>query len=94
MEWQESKFGADMHEWKLNEPVEGKLTEIKEDVGENKSRIYTIDKVRFWGTKVIDAKVDQMGIVVGEEVRITLLNEDEKFPNGRRGKNFKVEVKR
>lgn len=90
VEWTEKKFGTEMHTFRLNEPVEGELKEIREEVGPNKSTVYTVGDKTFWGTNVMDTLLSD--IPVGKRVRITLTDEAFKFPNGRVGRNFKVEV--
>ena len=92
MVFEEVSFGAEMHEFKLNEPVEGELKEVKEDIGPNKSKVYTVGEKTFWGTSALDALMQ--GVSVGKKVRLTLIATDHKFPSGRTGRNFKVEVDR
>lgn len=93
MVYQEQKFGGDMHEFKLNEAVEGVLEEVREDVGKNKSNVYKVGGKSFWGTTSIDQGM--ANIKVGEKVRITLVDENFKFPGSNRtGRLFKVEVDR
>lgn len=95
MAFEEVGLGGDMHEWVKDEPIEGKVTEIREDVGKNKSKVYKIltregKDIQFWGTSVLNLKLDN--VVIGQKVRITLIDPEFKFPNGRIGREFKVEV--
>ena len=74
--------------------VEGKLLEIREDVGTNESNVYVLEtaggKEEYWGANALDPLM--ANVAVGSKVRITVLSTTHKFPNGRVGKNFKVEV--
>jgi len=90
-EWKEQTFGTDMHEFKLNEPIEGEYKEKRADVGPNHSNIYTVGEKTFWGTGVLDMLFS--GIEIGTLVRVTMTDESFKFPNGRTGRKFKVETK-
>jgi hypothetical protein len=90
--WVEKKFGTDMYQFKLGEVVEGELKEIRENVGKNESTVYTVGDKTFWGTSVLDVLLAD--IPIGKMVRITMTDENYKFPNGRFGRNFKVEVGR
>ena len=96
MVYEEVKFGAPMYEFKVGEPIEGKVEQIKEDVGKNKSVVYIVGDKTFWGTSSLDAAMDSAnngtGIKLGQQVRITLTDSAHKFPNGRVGRLFKVEV--
>ena len=93
MAYQEQKFGGEMHEFKLNESVEGVLEEVREDVGKNQSNVYKVAGKSFWGTTSIDQGM--ANVKIGEKVRITLVNETFTFPGSRRvGRLFKVEVDR
>ena len=74
--------------------VEGKLLEIREDIGKNHSNVYVIETKEglknFWGANALDPLMDNVS--AGSKVKITVLSMTHKFPNGRVGKNFKVEV--
>ena len=60
-------------DWEKEKEIEGVLLQVKEDVGENHSRLYIIEvegeKVSVWGTTVIDAKM--LEVKVGAKVKIT-----------------------
>ena len=92
MAYEEVKFGTELHKFRLNEPVEGILKEIREDVGPNESTIYTVGDTSFWGASALDPLMK--GAKVGQKVRVTLVNEAKKFPSGRIGREFKVEIDR
>lgn len=74
--------------------VEGKLVEIQTEVGPNESNIYVLDTSKgresYWGANALDPLMKN--VAIGKKVRITCTDTDYKFPNGRRGKNFKVEI--
>ena len=74
--------------------VEGKLLEVREDVGKNGSNVYVIEtaagKEEYWGANALDPLLEN--VPTGSKVKVTLLDTAHKFPNGRVGKNFKVEV--
>ena len=92
MAFEEVGFSTDMHKFVKDEPVEGVLESVKEDVGPNNSKVYKVSGISFWGTRALDVLLSD--VPVGTKVRITLVDENFKFPNGRFGKNFKVEVDR
>jgi len=93
MVYEEVKFWGDMHQFRLNEPVEGILEEVRENVGKNQSNVYKVNGIRFWGTTSIDQGLDQAKI--GQKVKLTLINEAYVFPGtGRVGRLFKVEIDR
>lgn len=72
--------------------VEGILEEVRENIGPNENTIYKINGQEYWGTNALNPLMGS--VAVGSKVRITLLSLSHKFPNGRVGKNFKVEVDR
>ncbi len=90
MAYEEVKLGAEMHKFVVGEPVEGELTDKRTEVGKNESNVYTVGEKTFWGTSALDLLM--AGIKTGAKLRITLTDENYKFPSGRVGKNFKVEL--
>ena len=90
MTYEEVSIGAEMHKFVVGEAVEGTLKQKRTEVGKNESNVYTVGEKTFWGTSALDLLMD--GIKQGDKVRITLLDENYKFPSGRVGRNFKVEV--
>lgn len=90
MAYEEVKFGGDTLSWEQGMVVEGKLDTIKEEIGTNKSTVYVINGVQYWGTKVLDAIMQN--VKIGDKIKITCTDNDHTFPNGRHGRNFKVEV--
>ncbi len=90
MAYEEVSVGAEMHKFEKGVPVEGILTDIRTEVGKNESNVYTVGEKTFWGTSALDLLMS--GIKKETKVRITLTDESYKFPSGRVGKNFKVEV--
>jgi len=82
-------------ELKEGDSVEGKLLEIKENVGPNKSNVYVLEtpegeKVGIWGSTVIDGRLN--GVKAGQEIAIEYLGMEE-GKNGREYKDFKIGVK-
>lgn len=90
MAYEEVNVGEEMYKFELNKPIEGKLKEVKEDIGANKSKVYYVGDYTFWGTSSLDLMMSS--VKEGDQVRITLTDENFKFPSGRSGKNFKVEI--
>jgi len=91
-EWEAVKIGGETLNWKEGDVAEGTLKEVREDVGPNESRIYVIDDKQYWGTSSLDLMMK--GVNVGSKVRITCTDGAFKFPSGRVGRNFKVEVRK
>lgn len=92
MAYEEIKFGGNAHNWKKGDLVEGKLESVREEIGPNKSTIYVIDGEQYWGTNTLDVLMEQ--VEVNKKVKIACVDDNHKFPNGRVGRLFKVEVER
>lgn len=79
-----------------NDSVEGVLLKIENNVGANKSMLYTIEKdnkpLNIWGSTVLDQRM--VGVKVGEVIRITYKGLGEKVAGKNQAKLFKVEVDR
>lgn len=90
MGYEEVSIGAEMHKFEKDKPIEGEFTDLRTEVGKNESNVYTVGDYTFWGTSALDLLMS--GVKKGSKVRITLIDESYKFPSGRVGKNFKVEV--
>lgn len=90
MTYEEVKIGGEMHVFIKDETVEGEVKEIRENVGPNNSMVYLVGDKQFWGTSALDLLMSS--IKVGNKVKITLIDDKHKFPSGRVGRNFKVEV--
>lgn len=76
--------------------IEGILVNIQEDVGVNKSMLYSIEALdgvkNVWGTTILDEK---MALVrVGDKVKLTFKGYSEKKTGKNPAKIFKVEVDR
>lgn len=85
--------------WKpenANDRIEGVYTAKQEDVGTNKSNVYTIEvdkkPVTVWGSAVLDAKMT--AVKPGDKVRITYLGLGQAKPGQNAPKQFDVEVDR
>ena len=89
MAYEEVKLGAEMHKFEVGVPVEGILEDKRTEVGKNESNVYTVGDKTFWGTSALDLLMSALNI--GTKVKITLTDENFKFPSGRIGKNFRVE---
>jgi len=83
--WDYKKEGA-------GSEIVGKLTNIKDDMGSNGSKIYEVrtkDGVKsFWGSTVLDARLQS--IAIGEEVRITYKGLATSEKSGRNYHDFDV----
>lgn len=90
MVYEEVKFGENALSIKKDDVIEGVLENIREDVGPNKSRLYTIGGKTYWGSRALDALLDNVS--VGQKVKILCTDDKFKFPSGQTGKAFKVEV--
>lgn len=88
--YEEVTMGAEMHKFEKGVPVEGTLVQVQREVGKNASNVYTVGDKTFWGTSALDVLMSK--VKEGDKLRITLVDEAFKFPSGRVGKNFKVEV--
>lgn len=58
--------------WDKSEILEGKFSKVEQDVGPNKSKMYTIEtdkgEVKVWGSTVLDDKL--IGVSQGTYVKI------------------------
>ena len=83
--WDYKKEGA-------GSEIVGKLTNIKDDVGPNGSKVYEIrtkDGVKsFWGSVILDARLQNISI--GGEVRIVYKGSEISDKSGRPYHNFDV----
>lgn len=79
---------------KEDDSIEGVLIKIVENVGANKSMLYTIEKdgkpTNIWGSTILDQRM--VGIKVGDLIRITYKGLGEKVGGKNAPKIFKVEV--
>lgn len=89
--WKEiSTVSEDGEMWDRDEVLIGLFVKVEENIGPNKSRMYSVktkDKVvKFWGSTVLDDKL--MGVPVGSQVKV----EYEGMKQGKRGeyKSYKV----
>jgi len=97
-------MAQDQPTWKTVEPniwkaekdgdsIEGVLTNVEKDIGENNSMMYTLETSdgfkSIWGTTVLDMRMKLCK--VGNKVRITFKGKEES-KKGREVKIFKVEV--
>lgn len=74
----------------------GELIETEKDVGENKSKLYTLqyengDIVKFWGSKILDDRL--IAVKLGTTIKVEYLGWV-KPDKGREYKDFKVYVKK
>ena len=76
--WNEVKREGDVSTWRpeVNEALEGVLTEITRNLGENKATLYVVttandEKVGAWETSVLRSKLERLPI--GTEVKIVYL---------------------
>lgn len=81
------------HDFEKDKVLEGILSEKKEKIGQNESKLYTIekaggDKVSVWGSAVLDALYN---LPIGSLVRIEYLGK-EKGQRGTFYKNFRIQI--
>lgn len=59
--WEEVMLDGNNDVWDKQEPLEGELVGVEENVGPNKSKMYTIktddEEVKVWGSTVLDDKL-------------------------------------
>lgn len=80
------------HELNVGDSIEGRYIGKKENVGKNKSNVYTLEtedgrKIGVWGSTVLDSKFQNIGI--GKMVAIEYLGE-KTGKTGSRYKDYKV----
>ncbi len=79
-----------------DDSITGILINIQEDVGTNKSMLYTIeqDKIptNIWGSAILDQRM--IGMKVGDLIKITYKGLGEKTSGKNAPKIFKVEIDR
>lgn len=75
--------------------IEGTLVKVEDEVGMNKSKIYSLESEpgvfkSVWGSTILDQRMTL--VKVGQRVRITYKGLSEKKPGKNPAKIFKVEV--
>lgn len=75
--------------------IEGVLIKVENDVGVNKSKLYSIETEKsvfktVWGSAILDQRMSLVG--VGSKIRITFKGYGEKKDGHNAPKIFKVEV--
>lgn len=74
--------------------IEGYLVRVQEDVGENKSKLYTIDTGNgfksIWGSAILDERM--VVVKVGSKIRITFKGLGQPKGTKQAPKIFKVEI--
>ena len=83
--------------WDLKEPLIGKYISVKEDVGPNHSKMYTIkndddENIGMWGSTVLDSKMAE--VEIGSLVKVTYVGKAKSPKSGKEYKDFSVLVKR
>ena len=74
------------------ESIEGVFKSTREDVGENKAKVYVLKKedgelISIWGCKVLDQKMDLINI--GQDIKIIYLGEKGKI---RKYHDYRIQV--
>ena len=101
-DWQEVKRDVDEIEkptyWEpeaIGETLEGTYIDLEEDVGQFKSKLYTIKtsqgEMKVWGSKVLDELMKKVDM--GLEVRITYNGKQPSKTGKNPWKDFKVEYR-
>ncbi len=79
----------------IGETLQGTYIELEEDVGQYKSKLYTIKsiagEVKIWGSKVLDELMKKVDL--GMEVRITYNGKQPSKTGKNPWKDFKVEYR-
>jgi hypothetical protein len=90
MDWKKVEVGNtwDVRTAKAGDEIVGLFVNKQEDVGENHSKLYTLEtdkgNVSVWGTSVLDIRL--ANVKIGEEVKIVYLGS---VPSEKRkGKNY------
>ena len=92
MKWTE--LTSNMNTWQpeANETIQGRLSEIKTDVGPNHSNVYVVEnehgETDIWGSTVLDQEIPKLD--VGTYIKIQYLGEKTNPSTGRTYKAFKV----
>jgi len=83
---------ATFWDFEKNPDLVGIFKNVKKEVGENKSNIYTVEvkgeDYKFWGTTVLDIRLEN--IEEGAEVWIKYLGREKSKKTGREYKNYEV----
>lgn len=70
--WKEIQVDTNSDVWNKENPIEGELVKIENDIGPNKSNMYTIKtedgEVKVWGSTVLDDKL--LGVPTQTYVKI------------------------
>lgn len=101
-QWKEVKREEEQNEkpnfWEPNvvgETLQGTYIDIEEDVGQFKSKLYTIrtseGEVKVWGSTVLDGLMEKVDL--GVEVRITFKCKQPSKSGKNPWKDFKVEYR-
>lgn len=81
--------------WDRQEPIEGTLVKVRENVGPNESMLYTLrtekGDISVWGSTVLDTKFENLA--KGSEVRIEPQGEVTSPTTKRKYQDFKLFVK-
>ena len=80
-------------DWEKNKTLQGVLTGVRENVGPNQSKIWTIEepdgnRIDIWGTAVLDIRLAD--IPQGSEVKIEYFGSEKNPATGRTYKKFEV----
>jgi hypothetical protein len=94
-DWKEIVAETNDVVWDRQKPIEGRLVDVKSDIGPNESMMYVLktdkEKVSVWGSTVLDTKFQ--GIANGSLVRIEPQGKVKSEKTGREYQDFKVFVK-
>ena len=95
MQWKKINNTANIWNFELMSELEGTYVGVKENVGENNSRLYYIKKidgeeVAFWGSALLD---DLMrSVSVNACLRIRYLGKEKSNKTNREYKNYEIEL--
>lgn len=93
MDWKKVETGNAWQPKAENESVSGLLTSIREDVGPNHSKLYSLEtedhkNLDVWGSTVLDSRM--VHVKVGDEVKIVYLGLGQKQGGKQAPKLFDV----
>lgn len=91
-DWEEvNPMNDEIHDFEQEDTLVGVYVGKQEDIGDNNSTLYTIEKrggkkVGVWGSALLDGRFG--GIFIGEEVKIVYLGKEKSQKSNRTYKNF------
>ena len=90
--WVKVELG-NTHDFNVEPEFVGVLTGVENEVGPNKSKLYSFEKqggekVSIWGSAVIDSRLKS--VAIGSEIKIVSKGEVENKATGRTYKDYQI----